>query len=83
MLKVLMMKLYPARRYSCRNIANNRVQKRVPKSYLKRHKSRVKSTANMWMILSFVGAVDRVHVPMRGAFATLLMASIFDYWRNI
>jgi len=83
MLKVRMMSLHPARRYNCCNVADNRVRKRVLKSCLKRRKSRVKLTANMLMILSFVGAVDRVPVPMRGASATLLMASIFDYWRNI
>jgi len=82
MLKVRMTTLHPARRYSCRNVADNRVQKHVPKSCLKRYKSRAKLIANMWMILSFIRVVDRVHVPMRGASATSLMASIFDYWHN-
>ena len=72
-----------SKKVHCRNVTNNRIRKQIPKACLKRHKSRVKLIANVWIILCFVEGMDRVHVQMRGAFATLLTASIFDYWRNI
>ena len=82
MLKVLMMKLCPARRYSYCNVAKNRVPKPVPKSFSKRLKSRAKSTASTSMTLYFIGDVDRVRVLTRAGSVTSLMAFIFGYSLN-
>jgi len=82
MLKVLMMKLCPARRYSSCNVAKNRVPKLIPKSFSKRLKSRAKSTVSTSMILSFVRDMDRVRVLMKGGSVTLLTAFIFGYSLN-
>ena len=77
------MKPCPKKRYTRCNVAKNRVPKAVPKSSSKRHKRKEKSTANMSTISSFVGAVDRLSVLMRGASVTSLAAFIFDYWQHM
>ena len=83
MLKVLTMKLPPKKRYILRNVAKNRVPKVVPKSSSKKCKRKAKLTASTSTISSFVGAVVRLPVLMRGASATLLTGFIFDYWHSI
>ena len=72
MLKVLIRTCHPAKKYNYYNVAKNRISKAVPKSSSKRRKRRAKLTVNMSMRSSFIGAMNKLNIPMRGSFCYII-----------